>query len=253
MEHRALVFRITAKKLFQLNGTNPHMMTFGTKADISNLCQYGLYKWVYFRDVKTSFPYQKEQLGRCLGPGKNEGNVIAQWILKENGRVVPRRTLRRLSEAELSISNEVEVEKHSSFNASIWSILGDSVKIQMVIPLDNETTEAFNPLWDFDPYEDDVEVLPFAPAADLLDAAGKPFEVRSVADALINAEVMLPNGDSMAIAKVLHCGIDENGHMTGTFNTNPLLNTLLYGCKFDDGTTQAYSANTIASNIFYGS
>ncbi len=38
--------------------------------------------------------------------------------------------------------------------------------------------------------------------------------------------------------------------MIGTFNDNPLLNTLLYECKFEDGTTQAYSTNTIASNIF---
>ena len=93
------------------------------------------------------------------------------------------------------------------------------------------------PIWDLDPYEDDVKVLPFAPEADLLDAAGKPFEVRSVADALINAEVMLPNGVSMAIAKVVRRGIDENGRMIGTFDTNPLLNTLMYECKFDDGTT----------------
>jgi hypothetical protein len=78
MERRALIFQITTKKLFQLNGTNPHTMTFGTKADISNLCQYGWYKWVYFRDVKTSFPYQKEQLGRHLGPAKNEGNAMVQ-------------------------------------------------------------------------------------------------------------------------------------------------------------------------------
>ncbi len=71
----------------------------------------------------------------------------------------------------------------------------------------------------------------------MLDVAGKPFEVRSVADALINAEVMLPNGDFMAIAKVVRRGIDENGRMIGTFDTNPLLNTLMYECKFDDGTT----------------
>ena len=38
--------------------------------------------------------------------------------------------------------------------------------------------------------------------------------------------------------------------MIGTFNDNPLLNTLLYECEFEDGTTRAYSANTIASNIF---
>jgi hypothetical protein len=84
-----LIFQITAKKLFQPNGTNPHTSTFGTKADISHICQHAWYKWVYYRDAKTSFPYQKEQLGRCLGPAKNEGNVMAQWILKENGKVVP--------------------------------------------------------------------------------------------------------------------------------------------------------------------
>ncbi len=38
--------------------------------------------------------------------------------------------------------------------------------------------------------------------------------------------------------------------MIGTFHENPLLNTLLYECEFNDGTTKEYAANTIASNIF---
>jgi hypothetical protein len=98
MERHALIFQITAKKLFQLNGMNPHTLTFGTEADISHICQYAWYKWVYYCDATTSFPYQKEWLGRCLEPTKNEGNAMAQqWILKENGKVVPRRTLRRLT------------------------------------------------------------------------------------------------------------------------------------------------------------
>jgi hypothetical protein len=88
-----------------------------------------------------------------------------------------------------------------------------------------------------DPYEDDTEVIPFIPDADLKDAAGKPFDVRSVADALINAEVMLPSGDSMAIAKVVRRGVDDEGRLIGTFDDNPLLNTLLYECEFEDGTT----------------
>ncbi len=81
---------------------------------------------------------------------------------------------------------------------------------------------------------------------------GDQREVRSVADALINAEVMLPSGDILAIAKVVRRGVDDGGRLIGTFNDNPLLNILLYlyECKFDDGTTCAYSANTIASNIF---
>ena len=148
MERRALIFQVTAKKLFQLNGVNPHTITFSTEADISNLCQYGWYEWVYFHDVKTLFPYQKECLGRCLGPAKNEGNAMAQWILKANGRVVPRRTLRRLSPAEFAPSNEVEADKRALFTTSIREALGDSVKIPKEVHLDNNDTEAFDALWD---------------------------------------------------------------------------------------------------------
>jgi hypothetical protein len=250
MERRALIFQITAKKLFQLNGTNPYTSTFGTKADISHICQYAWYDWVYYCDATTSFPYQKERLGRCLGPAKNEGNAMAQWILRENGKVVPRCTLRCLTPAELSPSNMVEMGKQSSFNVAIRGVLGNSVKIPKVLPLDNDATKAFDALWDLDPYEDDVKALLFIPDADLKDAAGKPFEVQSIANALINAEVMIPNGDSMAIAKVVRRVVNNDGCLVGTFDDNPLLNTLLYECKFDDGTTQAYSTNTIASNIF---
>jgi hypothetical protein len=113
-----MIFQITAKKLFQLNGTNPHTSTFGTKVDISQICQYAWYEWVYYRDAKTSFPYQKERLERCLGPAKNKGNAMAQWILKENGKVVPCCTLHHLTPAELSPSNEVEMEKRSLFNVA---------------------------------------------------------------------------------------------------------------------------------------
>ena len=56
MERRAPIFQITAKKLFQLNGTIPHTMTFGTDANISNLCQFSWYKWIYFREDSASFP-----------------------------------------------------------------------------------------------------------------------------------------------------------------------------------------------------
>jgi hypothetical protein len=175
---------------------------------------------------------------------------MAQWILKENGKVVPHCTLHRLTPAELSPSNEVETEKRSLFNVTICGVLGDSVKIPKNVPLYNNAAKAFDALWDLNPYEDDDEVLPFITDADLKDAAGKPFEVCSVADALINMEVMLPNGNSMAIAKVVRHGVDNEGHLVGTFKDNPLLKKLLYDCEFDDGTTRAYSANTIASNIF---
>ena len=90
MERRALIYQVTAKNLFQLNGTTPHTFTFGTDADISNLCRFGWYEWIYFRENSASFPFQKERLGRCLGPAWNEGNAMSQWVLKDNGKVVSR-------------------------------------------------------------------------------------------------------------------------------------------------------------------
>ncbi len=42
MEQHALIFQVTAKKLFQLNGTNPHTATFRTKADISHVRYPGI-------------------------------------------------------------------------------------------------------------------------------------------------------------------------------------------------------------------
>jgi hypothetical protein len=117
------------------------------------------------------FPTRENSWG---GPAKNEGNVMAQWILKENGKVVPCRTLCRLTPDELSTSNEVEMEKRSLLNVVIRGVLSDSVKIPKVVPLDNNATKAFDALWDLDPYyEDDDEVLPFIPEADLKDAAVK--------------------------------------------------------------------------------
>jgi hypothetical protein len=103
MERRALIYNVTSKKLFQLHGSNPHTVTFGTQADISNLCHFGWYEWVYYRDQAAAFPHQKECLGRCLGPAKNEGNVMANWVLTFDGVVIPRRTIRRLRLDERSL------------------------------------------------------------------------------------------------------------------------------------------------------
>jgi hypothetical protein len=79
MERRAIIHQVTARKLFQLHGTNSHTSMFGTEADILHLCQFGWYEWVYYRDQSASFvPYPKECLGLCLGSAKNEGNMMAQ-------------------------------------------------------------------------------------------------------------------------------------------------------------------------------
>jgi hypothetical protein len=174
------------------------MMTFGMDADISNLCQFGWYKWVCFREDSAKFPFQKERLGPCLGPARNEGNEMAQWVLKDNGKIVPRRTLRRLSSAKLSLTNETEAEKRMQFTTSIHGILGDSILLPAAPPL--------NPMdeyWGLEPYGDGVESPLAFLEADLTDAARKPFIAHLLTDTLINAEVIILLEDSQAIARVV--------------------------------------------------
>ena len=105
-ERRARINNLTARNLFQLEGRNAHFSITGEDGDISNLCQFSWYEWCYYREHTAGFPLPREILGRVLGPSKGEGNEMAQWILKANGRVVPRRTAVPLTTAQLNSDTE---------------------------------------------------------------------------------------------------------------------------------------------------
>ena len=244
-ERRASIMTLTAANLFQLQGQNPYMATLNEMVDISNLCQFGWYEWVYFRQHTAAFPYQKEELGRCLGPTKNEGNEMCQWVLQQNGQIVPRRTLRRLRAVELSPTNTAEVNKRTAFDAEIKERLGDSIAVE-----EQTQRKSMDPTNNFD-YEDHDELEPInvIPEADATDATGRPLNQQSVADLLINAEVLLPQGDSQLLAKVIRRSIDSNGIATGSFDENPMLNSLVYDVEFPDGVAKQYAANVIAENV----
>jgi hypothetical protein len=104
-------------------------------------------------------------------------------------------------------------------------------------------------LWDLEPYYDEQKASLDIPKADFVDATGKPLLQQLFTDTLINAEVLLQAGNSAAIARVMQRCVDVEGRVVGDYNANPLLNTIMYECKFGNGTTKAYAINTIATNI----
>ena len=125
-ERRVRIHNVTPKNLFQLQGINPITATLGLHPDISNICQFSWYQWCYYREeTNIQFPYQKELLGRVLGPMKNEGNAMTQAILTSKGTVVPRRSVRPLTTEE--IHSPVEAKKRDEFDEKIKSKLGDSL------------------------------------------------------------------------------------------------------------------------------
>ena len=50
----------------------------------------------------------------------------------------------------------------------------------------------------------------------------------SLTDALINSEVLLDKDNSAAIARVVRWAVDSQGKVIGTWDANPILNTLVY-------------------------
>ena len=61
----------------------------------------------------------KEVLGRCLRRTKNVGNTMCQWVLKQNGHVITRRTLRRTRPEELCVTDEVEANTCTAFDCGV--------------------------------------------------------------------------------------------------------------------------------------
>ena len=242
MERRAKIHNLTPKSLFQLNSLNPHTATFGTQGDISNICTFGWYQWCYFREEGTNqFPYQKEQLGRVLGPMKNEGNLMTQAVLKSNGLVVPRRTCRPLTVSELH--SPTEKQKRDLFDKLIREKLGDSITVTQLSKPENSPDLA-------DYQYDEGEEPPIIPDEDPVDADGKAVFDQPYSDLLLNAEVLLPQGEDIKSAKVIGRSKDSNGDVVGEYDANPLLNSLLYDVEFSDGTIRSYGANVIAQNMY---
>ena len=241
VERRARIHNVTPKNLFQLNGSNPTSATFGTQPDISNICQFDWYEWCYYREVgSVQFPFQRRKLGRVLGPFKNEGNEMCQAVLNINGNVVPRRTVTRLTTEELH--SPAEIAKRKAFDDAIALKLGTSMSLPSKEP-DLDLDEA-------DLLQEDDEAPSELPIVDPVDASGKAVYDKPFTDYLIHAEVLLPQGEGFQSAKVKGRAKDADGNTIGTFDNNPILNSIVYDVEFPDGAIKQYAANTIAENMY---
>ena len=94
--------------------------------------------------------------------------------------------------------------------------------------------EMVEPDWDSEPYGDDLTPVLEPFEADLVDAANKPILMHSLTDALINAEFLLSKDDSSTLAQVVPQAVDSYGKVLGKWDSNPILNTLVYECEFND-------------------
>ena len=163
---------------------------------------------------------------------------MAQRVLTSKGTVVPRRSCRQLTAQEMV--SDVKKKKQTAFTAIITAKLGDSMALPTP-PVDQPSLDEIND------YEDEpIELVDEDPVND----NGVPIFENSFGDTLINAEVLLPQGENLQKARVKKRQIGPDGNEIGTYDSNPMLNTLIYEVEYPDGSIREYSANVIAENIY---
>ena len=132
---------------------------------------------VLLQGSHCSIPQHKEVLGRVLGPARGAGNEMAQWILKANGRVVPRRSLRPLKVDE--IHSPVEIKKREVFD--------ELIKRRWGTPMTPPNTQQPKAFEKYDDHEQKEQ--PTLEVEDIVDSTGKLINQQP---ALINHNLLPP-------------------------------------------------------------
>ena len=101
----------TTLPCFDLDHQNPEAKMHGMSSDISYICEFGFYEWFMFNDSQATCPETKFQVGRWLGPAIDVGSALTYKILKSNGQVVPRLTIRHLTHDELTNPDHISMTK----------------------------------------------------------------------------------------------------------------------------------------------
>jgi hypothetical protein len=98
----------TSLEIYGLEGQVPESNIKGETVDISTIAEYAWYEWVKFRDTAVKLPVSKIQLGRDLGAAIDIGPVMTRKILKKNGMVMYRSSVRSLTLDEIQSPTELK-------------------------------------------------------------------------------------------------------------------------------------------------
>ena len=106
---------------------------------------------------------------------------MTQWILKQNGGLVPRRTVRKITSEMLASLNEVEKTKRDAFDIDIRRKLGEYFSPPVyALQYENSKEDPTDDYYCKEPFLEDEEFRTSKiPVADCVDANGKPNLVNS--------------------------------------------------------------------------
>jgi hypothetical protein len=215
-----------------LDNRTPHEVLTGNTPDISDLLDFEFYQWIKYYDP-APFPEQREKLGRWLGPAHGIGQALCYYILKENGQIIARTSVRGLTDEEWR--NDNEKKDRDQFEKQVTEFIGSfNGELIHETPID-EPEEIFE--------AQDDHVLGTTDAVALSDPVQGP-------DPLINASIILPKGDRSELATVKGRKRDAEGLFIGRKHKIPALDSRIYIVEFPDGEEQEVSYNALAEHLF---
>ena len=219
---------------FDLDHQTPEAKMHGMSADISDICEFEFYEWVMFNDSQDTLPETKFHVGSWLGPAVDVGYALTYKILKINGQVVLRSTIRHLTLDELKNPDHISMTK--DFDDNIIQKLG-------VPATENDFDKDYlTPTYKY--YDDDhQDVTPNVPPEKLTPTP-------EIGNNNLNMELMLPRGGTLARGQVTERKRDHEGNVIGRYNANPILDTLEYEVKFEDGDVTKLTANAISESMY---
>jgi hypothetical protein len=183
----------------------------------------------------------KIKLGRDVGPIIDIGPAMTRKILKQNGSVVYRSSVRPLTQDE--VQSPTERKEREKFDIAIEEKCGPAMS-KDDFQYDPYYADFVTPTYDC--YEDD-EVSP-SKMPDIDDIKEK-HDVDKY-DQHVGAHVRVPIGDDIRSGKVVRRKRDLDGTVRGRANANSMLDTRTYEIEFPDGRSHEYTANVIAENMY---
>jgi hypothetical protein len=140
----------TSLDRYSLEGQVPESKVKGETVDISTIAEYAWYEWVKFRDTEAKFPVSKIQLGRDVGATIDIGPAMTRKILKKNGSVIYRSSVRPLTQDE--IQSPTERKEREEFDIAVEKEFGPAMNKDDFHD-DPDYADFFTP--NYDCYEDD--------------------------------------------------------------------------------------------------
>ena len=216
MKYTADIRQIIARP--NLDHRSAYEVLTGRTPDISNLLDFEFYDWIKYFEP-TAFPASREVLGRWLGQAHDVGQALCYYILKENGQVIARSSVRKLTTEEINDANEIS--DRESFTNNIKSNIGTFDSEYIHIATVDELEEEMAPSQE-----------PEAPS--LPDQPDTSPDITHGPDPLINAQLIIGRGDRSVIATVKHRKRNADGNLIGRKHQIPVLDSRIYVCKFAD-------------------